>query len=117
MHGSPKSKNQITASWSGPLPPPAALEKFNQIIPNGAERILAMAEKEQSARIEYEKAALSAAIIDTRRGHFLGASISILAILGAAYTAWIGAHWAVSCALVGIPILGIVKALVSSRSN
>ncbi|MGY6277633.1 DUF2335 domain-containing protein [Methylomonas sp. MgM2] len=36
--------------WSGPLPPPAALEQFNSIIDNGAERIFKMAEAEQAAR-------------------------------------------------------------------
>jgi uncharacterized membrane protein len=35
--------------WSGPLPPPAVLEKFSQIIPNGAERIVAMAIKPRDA--------------------------------------------------------------------
>ncbi len=49
---------EVREQWSGPLPPPAALERFNQILPNGAERIVAMAEKEQSHRIEYEKMVL-----------------------------------------------------------
>ena len=41
-----------SSSFSGPIPPPALLQKYNEIIPNGAERILAMAEK-QSAHREY----------------------------------------------------------------
>ena len=53
--------------WSGPLPSPADLEKFNQIIPNGADRIVAMTEKEQDHRIEYEKIGLSATISESRR--------------------------------------------------
>ena len=35
----------------GPLPTPDDLAQYNQIIPNGAERIMAMAEKEQNHRI------------------------------------------------------------------
>ena len=55
-------------NWSGPLPPPAALESFNRIIPGGAERILAMAEKEQGHRVELEKSQLAGAIKEARRG-------------------------------------------------
>ncbi len=32
--------------FQGPLPPPELLEAYNKIIPNGAERIVAMAEKQ-----------------------------------------------------------------------
>jgi len=46
--------------WSGPLPPPEALEKFNAVIPNGADRIVKMAEAEQAHRHEYEKSGLVA---------------------------------------------------------
>src|SRR3990172_8085462 len=61
--------------WSGPLPAPADLEQFNQIIPNGAERILAMSEKEQAHRINYETTGLTATIQESRRGQYLGAVV------------------------------------------
>ena len=101
--------------WSGPLPPPAALEKFNQIIPGGADRILAMAEKEQVHRIEYEKVGLNATAGESKRGQFLGAAVSVIAILGAVYAAHVGAPWSVSVALVGVPVLGLVRAIVRPR--
>jgi uncharacterized membrane protein len=41
--------------WTGPLPPPAALEQFERVIPGGAERILRMAEQEQAHRIANNK--------------------------------------------------------------
>ncbi len=37
---------------SGPLPPPSDLAQYNDIISNGADRIMAMAEKEQAVRHE-----------------------------------------------------------------
>jgi uncharacterized membrane protein len=37
-----------SARFSGPLPPPAILAQYNNAVPNAAERILKMAEKEQS---------------------------------------------------------------------
>ena len=40
--------------WQGPLPPPESLERYNDILPNAAERIMAMAEKEMEHRHKKE---------------------------------------------------------------
>lgn len=103
--------------WSGPLPPPGALEQFNAIIPNGAERIMSMVEREQENRLQQENAVLSATISDTQRGHWMGLAISVVSICAAAWTASIGAHPTVSIALVGLPIVALVKSIIASKSN
>ena len=41
---------QEISQHSGPIPSAPALEKYNEIIPNGADRIMSMAEKEQLHR-------------------------------------------------------------------
>lgn len=74
-----------------------------------------MAEKEQVHRIEYESKGLDATTSEAKRGQYLGAALSVVALLGAVYVAYIGAHWAVSVALVGIPVLGIIRAIVKPR--
>ena len=101
--------------WAGPLPHPNDLARFNEIIPGGADRIVAMAEKEQAHRLAYEASGLEATTQEAKRGQYLGTGISILAVCGAVYVAYIGAHWGVSVALVGIPVLGIVRAIVKPR--
>lgn len=113
-----------TVGWSGPLPPPAALEQFDTIIENGAERIFKMAEAEQAARlareaeaIQYEITKFEAIRQDNRRGQWLGFAIALTAVIAASATAYFGAHPSVSIALVGVPILGIVKAIINSRSD
>jgi uncharacterized membrane protein len=103
--------------WSGPLPPPGALEQFNQIIPNGAERIMRMVELEQEHRIKYEDDGLKATIRDTKRGHWLGGAISIVAVCASAFTAYIGAHPTVSIALVGVPLASIINAILKNKSR
>lgn len=40
----------IMQGYSGPIPPPAYLEHYDSLIPNGADRIMKMAEKEQEGR-------------------------------------------------------------------
>jgi uncharacterized membrane protein len=56
MTNSNKNKNIVAASYyAGVLPKASELEKYNKIIPNGAERIMVMAEKQQAHRHELEK--------------------------------------------------------------
>ena len=45
----------VGQTFSGPLPPPDALKRYSDIIPNGAERIMAMAEEQSKHRRELEK--------------------------------------------------------------
>ena len=96
----------ISAHWSGPLPPPAELEKIDQIIPDGADRLLRMAEKEQTHRIE-----------DAKRGQYLGWSLASGAVVAAAAVSLCRGPWQVSVALVGIPVLGAVQALIQGRKE
>jgi len=103
--------------WVGPLPPPEALSRFDAIVPNGAERIFKMAEDEQSHRIESENIGLIASIAEAKRGQVLGATISIISLLSAIISIYLGAHWAVTGLLVGVPIMGLAKAIVDSRSQ
>src|ERR1035438_8495401 len=46
---------QATMQFSGPLPPPGILAQYNDVCPNGAERIIAMAEKQQEHSQELER--------------------------------------------------------------
>lgn len=107
----------VPQQWAGPLPPPGALSQFDSIIPNGAERIMAMVEREQQHRIDQESAILEATIRDTRRGHWIGGAVSILALAGCVLSVYLGAHPAVSVALVSLPVVAIIQAIVRSKSN
>jgi hypothetical protein len=70
-----------------------------------------MAELEQSHRFEVDKAALST----VKRGHCLGTFISALAIASSLASVYLGAHWSVSVALVGVPITNVVRAIILRR--
>jgi hypothetical protein len=96
----------ISAHWSGPLPPPVELEKIDQIIPGGADRLLRMAEKEQAHRVD-----------DAKRGQYLGWSLAAGALIAAALVSLCHGPWQVSVALVGIPVLGAVQALIQGRKE
>lgn len=48
-------------SYSGPIPPPAFLKAYEEIVPGSANRILSMAEKNSDHSIQMDKAQISLA--------------------------------------------------------
>ena len=48
-------EQQELTVWAGALPSPDDLTQFNLLIPNGAERIMRLTEKEQDHRIALEQ--------------------------------------------------------------
>ena len=114
---SQQKNNVVAQQWVGPLPPPGALQQFNNIIPDGAERIMKMVEQEQAHRIQYESTLLTARVQDTKRSHWMGALISVFAIGCAIGSILLGAHPLVSVAFLGLPIVSIIKAILDSKSS
>lgn len=78
---------------------------------------MGMVEREQAHRIEQENMVLVATVADTSRGHWMGLTISVAAIAAAAVTAYFGAHPTVSIALVGLPIVALVRSFMANKSN
>jgi uncharacterized membrane protein len=134
----PKSQaaiQTVISSRSGPLPTPVELAAYNELLPGTAERIIAMAEREQAARhnaddqaqradISHRDEMLAAQKAHTRSvfvlelvGQIFGVSVALACTAGAVYTAVVGAHPVVSVALVGLPIAAIIKALRGGGSK
>lgn len=47
-------ERRVEATWSGPLPPPAAMAEYDRIYPGAARTILEMAQAEQANRLVLE---------------------------------------------------------------
>jgi len=87
---SPKSVQVSREShFSGPIPPPEILDKYNSIIPNGAERIMSMAERQSAHRITQEAKVISA----SSRDSFLGIVSGLIISIGAFIIAGFGFYW------------------------
>ncbi|MGL4909425.1 MAG: DUF2335 domain-containing protein [Bacteroidales bacterium] len=71
-------RQQITQAYSGPIPPPEALEKYEQIQPGFAERIMRLAEGEALHRRGKENILVKNAVEASRSGNVF-AFISVLA--------------------------------------
>ncbi|MGC1621072.1 MAG: DUF2335 domain-containing protein [Candidatus Acidiferrum sp.] len=69
-------------SFSGPLPPPEVLEKYNQSMPGLADRIIGMAEKQANHRQQIEKTVIDSNAFVQKVGPFLGFIVAMTAVIG-----------------------------------
>jgi len=104
---------QQRSSWEGPYPSPDAVERFEAILPGAFNRILAMAEQAQESQIRATENAQAYLQSDVRRSHYLGAVISVLAVLCSTSCALTG-HTVAAVALVGIPVMAVARAFVKT---
>jgi len=74
----------IASSFSGPLPPPNILIGYNEAVPDGAERVIALAERQAAHRMALERAVVDADIKRSNRGLAAGLTVA-LAGLGASF--------------------------------
>lgn len=101
-------------SHSGPLPAPEDLSKYDSIIPNGAERIMQMAEKEQSFRHQRINTDNDASNSALKRGQYFGI-LSVLGVLAlSAYLAYIG-HPASATTVATVVVAAVAGVFVTGR--
>lgn len=80
------TRSRVETTFSGPLPPPEDFKRYNEVVSNAADRILAMAEKEQQIRAEGQ-----AGVLANDRRRINGAmlmGLSLIAVAGLA--TWLG---------------------------
>lgn len=77
-------------AFSGPLPPPEALERYNVILPGGAERIIAMAESQHSHRQGLEKHVIESNVSAQKLGTILGFIVAMSVVLGGMFLVYEG---------------------------
>ena len=73
----------VEASYTGPIPPPGMLVKYNEAVPGAADRILVMAERQSVHREAIESKVVDAGIQSQTRGSWFGFIVSMTAIIGA----------------------------------
>lgn len=73
--------------FSGPLPHPDTLARYDQIVPGAANRIVTKFEAQTEHRMRIEKIVVWAGSIKEVAGVFLGFIIAVLTISGGIYTA------------------------------
>lgn len=95
-------------SHSGPLPDAETLIKYNSVIPNGADRIMKMAENQQEHRMIIEKKIIFEQSSQSKLGQWFGLVIGIVGISCGTFLAYSG-----ETTVGGIIAGGTVVSLVS----
>ncbi len=86
-----------SVTFSGPLPPPALLAKYNEVVTNGAERIMAMAERQSAHRESIEALVVAGNVASQKRGSIFAFILCLIALTGGfalLFTGRNGAGWA-----------------------
>jgi uncharacterized membrane protein len=111
----------IQNHFSGPIPPPEMLARYDEILPGAAKTILQRAETESTHRCEMEKNILSEQVAadkrtasEVRLGQILG-FVSVIAIVSlSAYATHLGKD-ALAIGLGVSTIAGLVTAFIKGR--
>lgn len=106
--------HQIEEYYSGPLPHPRHLEYFERTSSGAADRILSMAERQQSHRHAWEIRELRSSIVTERIGLFGGVAVAVGLIVGAVICAYFGAT-AIGVGLVAASAVSMVPAIIKGR--
>ena len=102
--------------FAGPVPPPAILAAYNEIVPNGAERLLAMAERNQEHRHGIENRVVDGNIRAQSRGQWFGLIVALVGMAGGIYLIATGNSWP-GVAIVSVDLVGLVGLFVYSQES
>ena len=101
-------------AFQGPLPPPAMLEHYGRIIPNGPERMMALLEKQTDHRIAMETKLVSGRVSVTRTGQWMAFALSIFFGATAAYLG-INSHEWLAGTIATTTIIGLAVVFVLGK--
>jgi len=125
FEGIPKQKKQqiikslvitMHKTHIGPLPDPETLSEYSAIIPNGAERIMQMAEKQLDHRMRMENKVVGGQMLQSNIGQFLAFLIGISALSASTYCIVNGYEFSGSILGIG-GLTGLVTAFIKGRSQ
>ena len=106
---------------TGPIPDPITLEQYNRVLPNAADRIVSMAEKEQEHRHRMQEKLINAQVPDTKQernerklGQIFGWSIGVISIIAGTITVNLGSP--IAGGFIGSAgVAGLVSVFVLGR--
>lgn len=122
---SPKKKIEILQSFSivsiqhrshsGPLPDADTLIKYDSVIPNGADRIMKMAEVQQSHRMSMENKVITSQSSQSKLGQIFGLIIGIVGIGSGTFLAAMG-ETTVGGIIAGGTVVSLVSVFVIGKN-
>lgn len=102
--------------FKGPIAHPRHLEHYEKVCPGAADRIIAMAENEQTARNDWVSKNQSAEHADKQRGMYCGLVAFFVLIAAAVFCGWIGQP-ILGGSFLATGVLGAVGLFINGRTN
>jgi len=90
--------------FSGPIPPAELLAGYNKIIPDGADRIMKMAEDQSKYRMEIERIVIESQEKQGKKGQMFAFGLGAIGMISSTLIAIFGAPWV--AAVIGGSTLG-----------
>lgn len=107
---------QISKFQSAPVPPPDFLEGYNQQIPDGANRLFILVEKQTDHRIKQESDVIATQNKATLRGQWM--AIAVVAVLCAiAYHAMLLGHIELAGFIFTSTIVGVASVFITGKTS
>lgn len=111
------SLTQVQAEFfSGPIPPPTYLARYNDVVPNGADRIISMAERQSTHRESLETMVVKGNVANQRLGSIFAFIICVLAISGGFWLINSGKS-AAGLASILTPLAGVIAVFFYSKKE
>lgn len=101
---------------SGPLPPADELQRYGQVVRDGAERIMTMAEAQQQHRMQLEKTVVSSQQAQSAAGQWMGFCLVVLMVIAGTWLGLSGKEVA-AATVFGTTILGVAGVFVIGRRS
>lgn len=102
---------RITRFHSGPLPDPETLSAYAKLIPNGADRVMSLVERQTAHRHQRESADARQAV----RGHWMAYTLAV-ALSGAGVYLGLRGHDWLAAALFTTTVGAVIAALVVDKN-
>lgn len=107
----------VREQFSGPLPHPKHLLGYEEISPGAADRIISMAERDQSHQIQMDKDILAAEKSDRKLGMWLGWGAFVFLVVCALASAAITGSQVIPGLFLGTAAIGGVSLFVRGRNS
>jgi uncharacterized membrane protein len=100
----------------GPLPAPDDLAEYDRLVPNGAERIFAVFEKQVDHRIALEERVITGNQRRADRGLFVGGTIGVVGLLIGGWVA-VSGYEVAGAAIAGADLVSLVGTFIYGTNS
>lgn len=98
--------HESTSIYSGPIPSPEMFEKYNISIPDGANRVMSMAEEQSRHRMKLEQHTITSQSKQSAIGQVF-AFVSVILLISAGCIATFLHESAIACTIFGTTVVGM----------